>query len=540
MAWEELAKQVSEYPSTRAAARGLGIPESTLRRRLAQVEDAESTVPDDAFLPEDHHLPDTHVGPDGTDTVDLSLKHKKGVRRYILTSAQNNCKVHQGFLRNLEALANEVDAQILVSFCVYDRAGYRGPVVKGKGNGPQRDIWWDQAIKPYVINSRVKLAKRFAFCGELDVQATAARPLSGLASYCGRSSIAVPHNKFEFECVESRRQHYPKEMHTTGSVTQPKFIQRKTGQLASFHHVLGALLVEVDESGHFWVHHLNADERDGSFYWLDKVVDDGAVLDNQCGIDALIAGDIHFEKCGLAIRDTTFRGKGSVVGRLNPKMLFVHDLIDFTRRNHHNRDDFEHRIEYLEHDSARVSDDIYCAGKFLQEVSGKVPEVYVVNSNHDEAYRRWIHETDWRSDLENAELYLSTALAMVKAAADGTRLNPLQWAFSKYFRIPLGDVTFLDQDDSVVVNDIECGIHGHIGPSGSRGSPASFAKLPFKTFTAHTHSPSIRNGCYTVGVTGNLDMEYNKGPSKWMHTHGIIYPNGKRAFVHIKGGKWHA
>jgi len=58
--------------------------------------------------------------------------------------------------------------------------------------------------------------------------------------------------------------------------------------------------------------------------------------------------------------------------------------------------------------------------------------------------------------------------------------------------------------------------------------------------TGHTHSTGIIDGVYTAGVHGKLDMDYNKGPSSWSHSHVITYPNGKRAIITIKDGKWRA
>lgn len=534
----DLWHAVRKYGGIRPAGRELGIPESTIRSRL---KGYEPELPEHAFVPTPDDMPATHIGEEGVEVDDRWTGHQKegGVRRYILTSAQNNVEVHEGFLANLEALASAVDAEILVSATLYDRTSYRGLVRKGETR-QRSEVWWDKAIAPYMENNRVRLAKRLAFCGEFDILATTKNPLSSMESYCGRSSIIVPHNRFSFRCVESRTHQMPKEMMTTGSVTVRRFIQRKAGQLASFHHVLGALLVEVREDGHWHVHHLNAEE-DGSFYWLNKRVANGKVTRNQEGISGLVLGDIHREKQDEEQTQLAY----AIAQTLSPEHILVHDLIDFTSRNHHNRDNPFHAVRMKEQ-HATVTREMEDAGMFLHALHQASPKsaLAVVSSNHHDALTKWIRETDWKADPTNARFYLLLAARMVDAVeADERDFDALEWSieWAIGFDEPARRrIKFLQTDESYEVADVECGMHGHIGPSGTRGNPRAFSKLGFRTFTAHTHTPSIVDGCYTVGVTGSLNMGYNRGPSRWMHAHGIIYPNGKRAFLFVKNGLWRA
>jgi len=531
----ELWQATQDHGGIRPAARAIGVPESTIRHRL---KGFKPDLPDGAYIPAAEELPATHVGEEGVETWDFWDQQQAdghGTRRYIVTSAQNNTYAHTGFLANLKALAKEVDAALLVSYTLYDRQGYRGLTRKGETRLKARDVWWDKRLQPYAVNARCRLHRRLAFCGELDILATAKNPLSSLEAYCGRSSIIVPHNRFAFKCVESRPHQMPKEMLTTGSITTRQFIQRKAGQIAHFHHVLGALLVEVTSDGYWYVHHLNADEN-GDFYWLDRRVSNGQVEKNHDGVEGVVLGDVHLEK----IDEKQDMIAWDMVRELQPKHVLIHDLIDFTSRNHHNREDPLFRVsdEYL---SRSVEADLKHAGDWLDVIKCAAPdaEIVVVESNHHDAFTRWIKETDWRDDPANARFYLTTAVEMVKARQDGWRLNPMRWAIQQHHQCAK-NVQFLDLDQSYEVAGIECGMHGHVGPSGARGDPKAFSRLGFKSFTAHTHTPSIVDGCYTVGVLGKLNMDYNVGPSKWMHAHGIIYPNGKRAFLFVKNGAYRA
>jgi hypothetical protein len=63
---------------------------------------------------------------------------------------------------------------------------------------------------------------------------------------------------------------------TTGAVTMPNYIRKKAGIKATFHHVVGAVIVAVDSSGAFWCRHIQANSlKDGSFYDLDRFICEG-------------------------------------------------------------------------------------------------------------------------------------------------------------------------------------------------------------------------------------------------------------------------
>ena len=99
---------------------------------------------------------------------------------------------------------------------------------------------------------------------------------------------------------------------------------------------------------------------------------------------------------------------------------------------------------------------------------------------------------------------------------------------------------FVNREEDLSIMDIVCGYHGDKGINGTRGPSSSYAKLGVKTVVGHRHTPSIQDGCYTVGVTGKLDQGYNDLPSSWAHANCVIYANGKRSliFIHPESGEW--
>ncbi len=90
----------------------------------------------------------------------------------------------------------------------------------------------------------------------------------------------------------------------------------------------------------------------------------------------------------------------------------------------------------------------------------------------------------------------------------------------------------------MMVAGVELGMHGDRGPNGSRGSIKNLRRIGVKSIIGHSHTPGIEEGCYQVGTSTVLNLEYANGPSSWLNTHCLLYPNGKRTLVNIIDGKW--
>ena len=97
---------------------------------------------------------------------------------------------------------------------------------------------------------------------------------------------------------------------------------------------------------------------------------------------------------------------------------------------------------------------------------------------------------------------------------------------------------FIGEDESVLINGIEYGMHGHLGPNGAKGSPKNFRQIGRRVNHGHTHTAGIIDGVWTSGVLGKLDMGYNRGPSSWSQTNILTYPNAKRTLITQVGKKW--
>ena len=456
-------------------------------------------------------------------------------KTFIITSAQNNPEVHPGFLKALETYAKANDAQLMVSRFTYNKGAYLNDDTKG-------EIWYDPKIAKYLFDEPAEFTKKLVLGGEIDISPTATNPLSGFDNYFQGASGIVPHAKVALKSLPGLAEGTTRFLYSTGAITQRNYIQKKAGQKAEFHHNFSALVVEVDDDGNWFVRQLAADSK-GMFQDLTtKYTPDGKVLKDQ-PVEAVNLGDIHVEKTDPLMDEVSF-GKKGIMDTLKPKYVFLHDLMDFTARNHHNmKDPFFWADQHQKGATVEGGFDLVAA--WLKAHERKGTENVIVESNHDEAFGRWLREADARFDPANARFWHEASAMVLREIEKG---NPDPNVFETILRqkAELHSTRFMRDGDSFVIakdedgRGIETAMHGHTGPNGARGSPNAYRAMDMKANTGHTHSAGIVDGVYTAGVSGKLNMGYNVGPSSWSHSHIITYPNGKRAIITVKDGKWHA
>ncbi len=460
--------------------------------------------------------------------------------RFVFTCAQNNTEVHPDFWSALQTFCAHNDAQLGVAKISYNKSGWQnhGGISKNKSVGLEDEgLWYDPRITPFEVYQQVKVADGLLFCGELDILPTAVYPLNGLDNYTGHHSAIVPHTKMQMRSLATMKGEDAKLLYSTGACTMRNYIQRKSGQIAEYQHVYGALYVEVDHDGTWYVRQLNADD-DGIFYDLDTAYGPGWTEPaSNFGRPFITLGDIHVEKLDYE----AFEGASNMLHFLNPEYIFVHDLIDFEARNHHNKKDLHFLVEQQFIRNPSVREGITMGAKFMVNLSRDFPDTQVVSvrSNHDEALGRWLREPC--EDAVNLPYWHYLNYRYLTGLQNGEKLDVFKIAMYDAYQHPFNNrIRYLREDESLVLRGIEHSIHGHLGPNGSRPTPKSYRGIGRRANTAHTHSAGIIDGIYTAGVLGRLDMGYNKGPSSWSHSNIVTYPNGKRAIVTQRRNKWRA
>ncbi len=456
---------------------------------------------------------------------------------FVITSAQNATPIHKGFFDSIIRYCNYRNAELLVI-----PYRYKNPTSLWSESA-KNDDWWATHVEDYLITSRIRLADNLVIMGDIKIQPTASDPISGFEGFSGGDSVILGHPKVRLSSVPTLNG-LSKLLLTTGSVTVPNYTDSKVGQKAKFHHSLAATIVEVNEDGLFFVRHIHA-SNNGSFYDLDTLYTPKEVI-RENRVEALIAGDVHAEFIDEQVEEITFNSSDSIVSVLRPKKVILHDVLDFGRRNHHaiGKDVLSYGKHHYGRDN--VQEELQITADFIDRISKKDQEVIIVKSNHDEAFAKWLMISDPKFDPENADLYYYMKyhqMKSVKRTDTGfSSFDPFKfWCHNPESGVGLRNkksTRFLRRDESVRICGIEVGFHGDVGADGSRGEIKGFSKLSDKIIVGHRHSPSIYESAYQVGLSCKKNLEYTRGPSSWMHTHCIIYPDGKRTLLHIINGKW--
>ena len=477
-----------------------------------------------------------------------SLPTVGGVKRYILTSAQNNTYVHAEFWANVKALAEQYDAQILVGTFSYNQNNFGSLAVKNGTKKPfEHDLWYDPQITPYISDAPRVLAPGLKWSGNMNILPTEDNPISGLETYGGSTSVIFPHTKIEMRSIATMPDMPVKMIYTTGAVTLMNYLQKKLGIKAEHHHRYACLVVEVDHDGNWWVRQVAARKNGRSIQDLNTLVEDGAVVSTDAKAEAITWGDLHATNSHPEVVKSSL----TMLDTLQPKYQFIHDVLEGVSINRHYikhaplpHETFHRWLRGLH----RVDEELKQSRAVLEMYLRPWCKTIAPDANHDAKWlQSWLTKFDYRYDPANAELFLRMQNFMYAEIRKNTtapkNVNIMRYAMEKEAGLKSGAVRFLLPDESFEVKEVECGMHGHLGPNGAFGSPSNLSKIGKKATTAHTHSAGIYHGLYVAGTSSRLTegWDYTMGPSSWSWSHVVQYKNGQRSIITMnKDGKWRA
>lgn len=476
------------------------------------------------------------------------LPNTGSVKRYIITSAQNNTHVHMDFWDNMKALAEHYSAEILVGTYSYNQNNYgKLAVKKGTKKSYQTELWFDPILKDYIVEGdrKVELAPGLTWIGTMNILPTEDNPISGLETYGGSSSVIFPHAKVEMRSIATPPDMPVKMIYTTGTVTQMNYLQKKLGIKAEHHHRYSCLVVEVNAKGEWWVRQVSSRKDGHTIQDLNVLVTGGKVVATDARIAAIAWGDLHGTIADPQIVD----GSQDMLDTLRPSSQYLHDVLEGISINPHmrkyktNHENFARWMRGLN----RLEEELKQTRPVLERYLRPWCKTIAPDANHDRFWlQRWLREYDYRMDPSNTEIFLSLQKFMyaeLRAGKMPKQVNLMEYAFVRETGLKKGAIQFLLPDEPSLVGDVAYDMHGHRGPNGMFGSPSNLAKIGRKATTAHTHSAGIYHGLFVAGTSSKLTQQwdYTSGPSSWSHSHVVQYANGQRSIVTMTGdGRWHA
>ena len=455
-------------------------------------------------------------------------KNVKSKKRLIVTAAQNNTSVDIDFVRSLETFRANNDSNMIVIPIKYRTVNSQ--------EDPTVDVY-DDEISPYLCENTIEFPDyNLRIYAGLKIQATAENPLSGLDPLSKGWSIIVGHAQVQLRTLPNLNKQISDIITTTGAITEKNYSKTKLGEKANFNHSLSAVLIEFDE-GHYHLRHLNYDPETKSFFDIDtEYRSDGTV--RTAPAEALITGDEHAIFRDPDVEKFTYSDKDSIVNTIKPKYIIRHDVLDSYSISHHHKKNVFTQYAKWQSGMNSIEDELRKTVEYLNSTTPTFSTSVIVQSNHNEHLLRWLNEVDIKAEPWNAKIYhylMYNMLEQTSMGESGTEHpDPFELVAKPWLN---GNIQFASRN-GLKIKGIEVGSHGDIGINGGRGSAIGFSRIPDKMIVGHSHSPQIQKGCYVVGTSSKLALEYNRGASSWHHAHVIIHPNGKRQLIFITPTGW--
>lgn len=378
------------------------------------------------------------------------------------------------------------------------------------------------ALEDIYLNSNLMLSKIKLSAKQIDAT-------TGLSRLCQKTAnfiFASPKQRLRPVSVSSQK--HSRLLLTTGAITLPdydtdRYMSERTAEIANYDHVMGGLIVEVEDDETFHVRQFQFDKA-GKF--IDLGIEFGPTSHKAVKTASLWPGDWHTGETCLNVR----RQIKELTGLLRPDYIFLNDFFSGMSCNPHEASDkIINTILTLNGHKPTLEEELIGLGKELKEISTwGAKKIAIVKSNHDfflENYylRRGAFITREGRDYE---LGLELSLVMIKEK------NPIQYYVEEVFGFKSSNVLWLKEDEDFLICGIQHGAHGHMGSGGKRnpstaGLEAAYGKGNF----GHSHTGEILRDTWRAGTSTPRRLPYVKGSCAWSNSHIITYYNGSRQLV---------
>lgn len=446
-------------------------------------------------------------------------------RRFIITTAVAGKRVNEKFLQAIRTYERRHSAKLLILPCA-DVASTTKKVRWG----------FDPLLNDDVFITRETELNSNFFISNILVSAKQIKPTTGLArigQQNGSYIFASPKQFLEYVATSPSKDRMPKAIMTTGSITESDYdndfyMSQRTSYIASHDHVVGALIVEIVDDKRFHFRQVQANTR-GEFVDLGvRYFPNGDIRNDRTHF---YGGDWHAGNTDPEVRDAVFK----LFREHNVHNFFVGDFFDGHSVNHHENPYPFKRAARVDVGFASLIDEFRIGARDIAEILKHIKgSLILIQGNHDDWLQRYLMEGRYLNDYLNNRV----AHELVNLMFDGK--NPLEEGYKKYADVEIDwdRVVFHPRDEEYRLGDVEVGQHGDKGANGSRGSLASIEHAYRSCIVGHTHTPAIFRSVYRVGTFTKLKLDYNDGPSSWVHCGCFVYEDGARQLVNFIEGQY--
>jgi hypothetical protein len=285
----------------------------------------------------------------------------------ILTACMSNAPVNLPFLRCLESVARDLDADLVVGGVFYANNNVPQHARVDDGTG----VTFDSTVLPYLLlKTELNLFEgKLKVVGDVNITATSSNPLAVFTEY---SEINVAfHSKLRLKDVPSFD--YPATLTTTGAVSIPSYTKTTAGYRSEKEHSYCAALIYEGADGELRLWQLEYNEETQSVFTPEhEYCADGGI--HGTDIAAISLADIHaWESSAHHNKLETFISE--LLGPISDTNIVVGDVASWCKYSHH-----RNKLPVQEQFPS-PREEFQIAAKLLYNLScyGKV---VVIDSNH--------------------------------------------------------------------------------------------------------------------------------------------------------------
>jgi hypothetical protein len=445
--------------------------------------------------------------------------------KFVITTAVTGCELDNKMYKSVKSYCKKNNAALLILIASDPASNLdRGSLGRvDKRLTSEAIVLEDSELNSNIFLSTIKLSAK-----HID-------PIAGLGRIGQREGsfvYASPKQRLKSSPVSNTK--LPHFLMTTGAITVPdytsaNYMSNRTAYIAHYDHVMGGVIVEIGDSDEYHFRQFQCDDK-------GKFIDLGVEYDNnktkKIRPEAFVLGDWH---SGSTCPMSKFIWE-DISKNLKPKRLILHDLFDGKSINHHEANNIDSKAKRAENGQLNLRDELRLVARDLEYLTGLTDEVVVVKSNHDEFLDRFLQKGDFKNDPYNYKTFLELALHYVNTSED-----PLKYGVEKMSSLDVkaaSKIRWLKRDEDLRLGDIQLGAHGDKGANGARGGLQSMEFAYGNSVTGHSHSPEILRGAWQVGTSSFLKLGYNVGPSSWLNSSCLVYPNGQRQLINAINGKY--